>query len=244
MFKEKFVATIKVGGRVIREREPGDFYIPFGSEYEIYLKNLNATRAVVDVAVDGSDVLDGVQLVIGPNESLDLKGFMRNGAVRKRFKFIQETKKTQEHRGVKAEDGLIRISYAFEAPLPAYTVTYTTHTYPPGHLDYTSGINASVGGSSSGGFLRSTDLKLSNCCSADNQGFTAAGSDCYQGFYSTTVGMLEPAQVLVLRLLGVLGETPVQQAVTTRRRITCSSCGTRSRSDVKFCPECGTALDW
>jgi len=250
MFQNKFVATLKVNGRVIREREPGSFYLPFGSEYELYLKNLNATRAVVDVDVDGSDVLDGVQLVIGSNESLTLKGYMRDGAVRKRFKFIQETEKTQEHRGTKAEDGLVRVSYAFEIPLSTSTFMYTTHTYPHGIWSNTSGWGGSLkcssrGPSTSGQeVLRSTSFVAANSCSDSAQGFTVPGSDCYQGFSTATVGMLEPAQVLVLRLFGAVGEKPVEQEITTRRRVTCASCGTRSRSDAKFCPECGTALDW
>lgn len=249
MYQDKFVATLKINGQAVREREPGCFYIPFGSEYELYLKNLSSRRASAGVEVDGADVLEGTQIVLDPNESIDLKGFMRNNAVRKRFKFIQETEKTREHRGSKPEDGLVRIEYAFERYQP-FTITYTgiLKDYSPPTWNSTS----TKGSTSPKGVLRSCTLGANttatscfNVSTGDStQGFTAAGSDCYQGFTTTTLGEMEPPQSMVLRIFGAVGEKPVQRVVATRKRVQCPSCGTRSRSFSKFCPECGTALDW
>ncbi len=48
MHNEKFVACIKVAGKVLKEQKDKVF-IPFGSEYSIYLRNLNTVRALVRV---------------------------------------------------------------------------------------------------------------------------------------------------------------------------------------------------
>ena len=115
MYKENFVIALKVGGKILREQ--GDTVaIPFGSEYEIYLKNKSTVRAMVKVEIDGTDVTEGSWLVLNPNSNMDLERFIRNGNWNSgnRFKFIKRTGKIEEHRGIKAEDGLVRIEYKFE----------------------------------------------------------------------------------------------------------------------------------
>jgi len=47
MYKEQMVAAVKVGGKVLRENGE-TVVLPFGSEYSVYLKNLNTVRAGVD----------------------------------------------------------------------------------------------------------------------------------------------------------------------------------------------------
>lgn len=122
-YKQNFVACIKVNGKILREN--GDLVnIPFGSEYTIYLKNLHAVRAMVKISVDGTDATEGTWLIIPANGVLELERFIRNGCRDRgnRFKFIERTAGIEEHRGIGAEDGLIRIEYKLEKVVEKKTV--------------------------------------------------------------------------------------------------------------------------
>jgi len=121
VYSSKFVAVVVCKGQIVRElREDSDDVIrlPFGSDYSIRLKNLHSERAVVNIEIDGQDVLDGSRIVVNPNETADVEGFMEGSTVHKKFRFIEKTQQISEHRGDFVEDGLIRISYRFEKPKP------------------------------------------------------------------------------------------------------------------------------
>lgn len=113
-YRNKFVACIKVNGKVLREQD-GEVAIPFGSEYSILLKNLNSVRAQVRVSVDGEEVSNG-WLIIQPNKELNLERSIKNNNLLKGncFKFIERTSKIEEHRGIGSDDGLVHIEYKFE----------------------------------------------------------------------------------------------------------------------------------
>jgi hypothetical protein len=112
-YQEKFVAVVKTNGKILREHD-NVVTIPFGVEYSILLKNLNSVKAVVNVSIDGQDVLSGNQIIVYPNQSLELEGFMKGSTVSNKFKFIQKTKEIQDYRGDKVDDGMIRVEYKFE----------------------------------------------------------------------------------------------------------------------------------
>jgi hypothetical protein len=116
MYGNKLAAAIKVNGKVLREFKD-TVYVPFGSEYTILLKNLNTTRAVVNIFIDGDNVVPG-GLVLNAGQEVDLERSIKNGNLNEgnRFKFIERTGAVEEHRGVKLEDGLLRIEYQFEKP--------------------------------------------------------------------------------------------------------------------------------
>ena len=105
-YNQKLVAVVKVNGKVLRDTDDV-IRLPFGSEYEIYLKNLNSQRAVVNISIDGQDVLDGNRLVIDPNTEYALEGFMKDRKVRNKFKFINKTKEIADYRGDNVDDGII-----------------------------------------------------------------------------------------------------------------------------------------
>jgi hypothetical protein len=132
VYHQKLVACIKVNGQVLRESD-STVSIPFGSEYSILLKNLNSKRVQVKVHVDGTDATDGTWLILGPNQSLELERFIRNGNLQSgnRFKFIPRTKQIEQHRGLKADDGLIRIEYKTER----VTTTEDVHITRTHHHD-------------------------------------------------------------------------------------------------------------
>lgn len=113
MYKERFVVVIKQNGRILRERD-GVVTLPFGSEYSLLFKNLESVKAVVNVFIDGEDVLDGNSVIVHPNSSLDFKGFMLGTRVGNKFKFINKTKRIADYRGDRIDDGLVRVEFKFE----------------------------------------------------------------------------------------------------------------------------------
>jgi len=107
-------AAIKVNGKVLREFKD-TVYVPFGSEYTILLKNINTVRALVNVYIDNDNVVPG-GLVLNVGQECDLERAIRNGNMSEgnKFKFIERTGGVEAHRGIKLEDGLIRVEYQFE----------------------------------------------------------------------------------------------------------------------------------
>lgn len=74
-------------------------------------------------------------------------------------------------------------------------------------------------------------------------GITVPGSQSDQKF---TQGAWFPTDgvkhVMVLKLLGQVGETKVEQPVTVKTKTECPTCGTKNKFGTKFCRECGTSL--
>ena len=71
-----FVVSIKSNGKYLREFRDGgtvETYIPFGSEYSVYLKNLDARKAKVSITVDGREVIK--DLVVYGNNSMEIERF-------------------------------------------------------------------------------------------------------------------------------------------------------------------------
>ena len=134
MYSNRFVCSLKVGGKILRE-DQGVVALPFGSEYNILLKNLNSRRCMVKVSVDGQDATEGTKLIIGPNDSLELERFIKSGNLEKgnRFKFIERTKNIENHRGIKEDDGLIRVEFWAEKEVidqPIIRKHYYDEWYP------------------------------------------------------------------------------------------------------------------
>jgi len=139
-YKENFVAAVKVNGKILRET--GDtVHVPFGSEYALFLKNMNAVRTMVKVSVDGQDATEGTSLILPANGSIDLERFIRNGNRNSgnRFKFIERTAGIEEHRGIGGEDGLIRVEYHAEKIVQKQTLV-TEHVHH--HQDRFPGIRS------------------------------------------------------------------------------------------------------
>lgn len=134
MYSNKLVASLKANGKILREFKD-TVYIPFGSEYSFLLKNLHSQRAVVNIFIDGEDVVEG-GLVLNAGQEVDLERYVKNGnlSAGNKFKFIERTQAIEDGpRGVKLEDGLIRIEFQYEQPRPVLNVTNDFFKqYPPG----------------------------------------------------------------------------------------------------------------
>lgn len=144
MYGNKVAAAIKVNGKVLREFKD-TVYIPFGSEYTILIKNLNTVRAVVNIYIDGENIVpDG--LVLNAGQEVDLERSIKNGNLNagNRFKFIERTGAVEQHRGVKLEDGLIRIEHQFEVPRPVINVSQIWNTQRNTTGDYAYPMNATT----------------------------------------------------------------------------------------------------
>lgn len=259
MYSNKIAACLKVGGKVLRE-EGDTVYLPFGSEYTISIKNLNSVRALVSIEIDGQDIADGTQFVIGANSSIDIERFVKNGnfSAGQRFKFIERTRKIEDGpRGIRVEDGLIRLQVEFEKPVPAIDWSKTrfigqdalARGYPrelwnatlppsPEMFNSTSIVDA-IGGSIGdvGMTAQAASVPVSDI------GITVGGSVSEQKFeYASNFPTDGIKHVLVLRLLGAIGEKPIQAPVTVKTVLTCPTCGTKNKVGSKFCAECGTGL--
>lgn len=268
MYSEKLVVAVKHNGRVLREQ--GDtVFLPFGCEYTLYFKNLNSTRALVRVSIDGTDATDGVSLVVPPNETVELERFIEGGNFERghRFKFIERTKRIEEGpRGIKAEDGLIRVEFEFERPVQSYDCSffprprssvfrglvhddtryelYSTTGSPPQATYSTNCAASSIATGDASVSLTSASASIeAHAKSLNDAGITVHGSESSQRFNSVgwfpTDGV---KHVLVLKLLGQVEGQPVRQPVTVKTKIECPTCGTKTKPGTKFCPECGTGL--
>ena len=275
-YKDHFVVEVKCNGKFLRVKD-GAVYLPFGSEYTLLLKNLNSKKASVIVHIDGQDVLDFSSLIIDGNSQAELKGFLSGTTARNKFKFIHKTKEIQEHRGDKADDGIIRVEFAFEKPKPKTIIhdhEHHHHHHDPNYWwpdTYTYNANVSkLMGDSNYSSRNSDKTPIDNQYSMtanmsqavargtevdslgvetlgtplDDEGITVKGSECNQSFRYGSIGEVEQSEVIIIQLKG-LGQTgtTVEKPVTVKTKLNCPTCGTKSKSSFKFCPNCGTFLE-
>jgi hypothetical protein len=273
-YKDQFVVEVKCRGKILRVQDDV-VRLPFGSEYSLYLKNLNSRRASVKISIDGEDVLDYQSLILDANSSTELEGFLRGTTAKNRFKFINKTKEIQDHRGDKIDDGIIRVEFAYEKAKPIRKVILEDHDHHHhhhhhgGHWNYndwftgdsTVRYGSAVDGKPVEGIARGTTSEpiqntfYSSNVSCDSlgvqsfgqplndEGITVKGSEIHQDFRYGSIGELEQAEVIVIRLKGITDTaTPIQQPITVKTKLECPTCGRKSRSDAKFCSNCGTFL--
>jgi len=113
MYQDKLVAVIRCNGEILREIDDV-VTLPFGSEYNILMKNLDSRKVQVGITIDGRDILDNKKLVIDGGKEAELEGYMDGFSAKHKFKFIQKTKEIANHRGDKVDDGIIRVEFQYE----------------------------------------------------------------------------------------------------------------------------------
>ena len=289
-YKDQFVVEVKCRGKILRVQDD-IVRLPFGSEYSLYLKNLNSRKASVKISIDGEDVLDYQSLILQPNSSTELEGFLRGTQATNKFKFINKTKEIQDHRGDRIDDGIIRVEFAYEKAEPIRKIILEDHHHHDHHHhhhrfdhyhwnynDWFTGDSqvryGSAVGSSGDNIKGQSSFTVENSARGmsgepvahayfnqsnvtmdslgaeslgqplDDEGITVKGSECHQSFRYGTIGDLEQSEVITIRLKGITGnDTPIQQPVTVKSKLTCSTCGRVSKSSAKFCANCGTFLE-
>lgn len=271
MYNQKMAACLKANGKVLREFKD-EVYVPFGQEYSILLKNLNSVKALVTITIDGQDVAEG-GLVVNPNSEFELERFIKAGNLKSgnRFKFIQRTAGIEKHRGIKVDDGLIRIEFKYERPpvqqfnnwpnrlggyndhwnsSPMYGNLRSLNAVSKGIsgdslIGSTSAINCSAAFADSSPQLMNMSVGTAQSLSAPEVGITAPGSVSDQKFVEAAWFATEAeTHVMVLRLFGET-ETGKQivQPVTVKHAPVCGMCGHRNKARAKFCSECGAGLE-
>lgn len=258
MYNQKLVASLKANGKVLREFKD-TVYVPFGSEYSLLIKNLNTVKAIVNITIDGDNVMEG-GLVIEPGQEIDLERSVKNNNLKEgnKFKFIERTNAVEQHRGVKLEDGIVRIEFQFEKPWyqPTYTPSYTwNHSHTPissssllrGQTVYASGASGSTNTAFINTVTASATSASVNTSSAyyNDAGITVPGSKSDQSFQTARwFPTEEEKHVMVLKLLGSTPDNePVAKPITVKSKPKCVTCGKQNKAHAKFCTECGTALE-
>ena len=129
-YRTGLVACIKAGGKILREQQD-QVFLPFGSEYSVLVKNLKSLRTLVKVSIDGVDATEGTSLIVNPNSSVELERFIRAGNLERgnRFKFVERTGEVEAHRGVRPDDGIVRIEWWTERPQPVIHYAPQIHYY-------------------------------------------------------------------------------------------------------------------
>lgn len=272
MYSNKLAAAIKVAGKVLREFDKDKIYIPFGSEYSVYLKNMHTRRAVAHIVIDGKDVGDGSGFVVPAGGTIDIERFITNGNMEEgnRFKFIERTGAVEQHRGIGIEDGLIEVNFQFEREpvkinhfvdpnpylygsssggwggqsrsLDSPLRGMTTNSVKASYSSDTQAAGHVYSSHDLGSTTDSTDYVVTN--TANETGVTAPGSISDQQFHDAGYIPLEVTKhSMVFQLLGETEDNrAIREAVTVKHKPKCVSCGHINRYDAKFCSECGTSL--
>ncbi len=263
--KKLLVACLKVNGKVLREADE-TVSLPFGAEYSVLVKNLDSKRIQIAVSIDGQDAAG--RLIIGPNQELELERFVKNGNLTagNKFKFIERTGAIEQHRGIGAEDGLVRVEAWTEVTAPQYVWPTIHHHYldPLPGVVFTktmggqhtnsvtrsriTGSSATLGAtvtntaSSNASYIQENGVQL-DCAFHSDAGITVPGSESNQRFVTVSDFPCEAqSTVIVLKLRGVVGNQVVTQPVTVQAKPKCVTCGRQNKGGAKFCSQCGTAL--
>ena len=78
-----------------------------------------------------------------------------------------------------------------------------------------------------------------------DEGITVKGNQINEQYDYGMIGQLEDSSVIVISLKG-MQQSPgvvVKDPITVKTKLVCSSCGLKSKSTFKFCPNCGTFLE-
>lgn len=265
-FKENVVVVVKANGQILRET--GDTVtLPFGCEYSILIKNLNSVRIQTKVSIDGVDATESTRLIVQPNSSIELERFIKGGNLQagNRFKFIERTAGIEQHRGIKADDGIVRVESWVEYIQPVVNVPIVHyyndlrpyhHPWNPCWPPYRPTVmrsnvmrsNSAWSGSrtSASEVMRSAAIDNINSVPSElncDAGITVAGSQSNQQFHSVLGFQTDPqSRVVVLRLRGEVGGIKVRKAVTVKCKPKCVTCGKSNKGGAPFCSSCGTAL--
>jgi hypothetical protein len=77
----------------------------------------------------------------------------------------------------------------------------------------------------------------------NDAGITVGGSVSSQQFTKVDDFPTDGVKhVMVMKLLGEVGQNKVQEPITVKTKQTCPTCGHVNKSTSKFCGECGTGL--
>lgn len=233
MYNNQLVIAIKSNGKILRETKDL-VHLPFGSEFSVLVKNLSNKRAKFKLDIDGSSALDDSEIIVNANSDIEIKRFIRNGNMSEgnAFKFIERTAAIEYGpRGIKIDDGIVRVEFWFEAPQQIFTKSASNFR---GLSDFTFGD-----------ITGSTSQTMANIATvqACDVGITVPGSRVSQQFTPVYGFTAEPtSSVIILRLAGRSGDDEIKKPITVATKQECVTCGKINMMTSRFCTDCGTAL--
>jgi hypothetical protein len=201
VYKQDFIVVVKCNGKILREKD-GIINLPFGSDYSLLLKNLSSRKANINVSIDGSDVLSGSSLIIRPDTSMELEGFLENHLVKNKFRFIQKTQEIQDHRGDKIDDGLIRVEFAFEKEQEIRrNILYEDYHFPPTiikryhyHYDYPIFRWETFSSSLTDSSKQNSGGEIKQSLESNKFDFVASSGETIQAYNCSSVNLDKPQE--------------------------------------------------
>lgn len=253
MFKENLVVSVKAGGNYLTDKG-NKILMPFGTEYSLFFRNKDVRRvAIGPITIDGKDILDGKRMVLDAAEDWTLEGAIRDTDDSYRFKFIERTKKISNHRDDDPEDGLISVSFQYEKIKSTFHKMRERRINGDGH-GFLHSMN--IGGHDSAPIATysASSASTMNVGSVSNlqhqaqpeaeAGITVDGNHINHSYNTTVLNGMEAEQHNLL--FGIYGYTEsaelIKESITSKTKLICNTCGTKSSYNTKFCPECGTNL--
>lgn len=268
MYKNNFIAAIKVNDVFLKEDSNNVITLPFNSEYSLYLKNNDSRNVKVNISIDGKDVLDNSSLIINGNSFAELKGFLKNDTVKRKFKFIRKPKDSNTSDNT-LDEGSIRIEFTYTKK-PSYTfsnIKYAVYypliqwtnnrNYSSEHVYYeningvesynvqcsnSNGENFSIKSDNIPSIYSTQETLEKLAAPKTDEGITVKGSEVNEKLVSAWIGELESeSDVITITLKGI--ETlDNKSTVSLNNDIYCTYCGFKVKSKDNFCKNCGNKI--
>ena len=251
MYTKGIALSIKKDNEFLREKNSHgerQVFLPFGTEYSIYVKNKNNRRAKFQVKIDGKFTHpDEEWYVVNPYEAFDLERFMLDGDMNKgeKFKFVN-VEGSGEEPGL-ADNGLIEITVQLEEP-PKKGTVFSGGEFSRTEVKTGGSFFNSLTPTYGGSCLRTTiDCNLVQLDSIENdkEGITVGGTDSHQSFYNVPDFNTKEEFTMRLRLKPVKQITMTVTNAKSGSAVStmCRPCnGTGLQTDNKgithYCPEC------
>lgn len=237
MYNNKLVACIKHNGKILREFND-IVKLPFGDEYTILLKNQHNLKAKVTIEIDGQQVFADKSLILEANSQTEITRFVNDLSTGNSFKFIERTNDIEQYRGIKVDDGIIRISFKFEQKVAPIFPSYNNY-----EKSYPSCVSGSILRSITFCDAGNTDSFSGSAQAMCDAGITVPGSINTQEF-KLALGFVTEAteHIMIFKLSGYVGGQQIDKPITTKTKTNCITCGTTNKMTNKFCSNCGTSL--
>jgi len=180
-FQNNFVATILKDNKSLREINKDNkrtCLLDFGSEYKIRLKNKKSFRCMVEVDIDGTDVLFGKRLILQPGETLDLERFLTDNNSGKKFKFAslkQAAASGQLQDPFSEDNGHIKIKVYGEVTSAIYTNYIYCNSTPTSGIHY-KGCNSAENINTNSNYFTTSSISNSNISGCDDVSFSSSCS--------------------------------------------------------------------
>lgn len=267
-YDAQFVLCVLHKGSPVREIN-GKVHIPFGSEYNVRLKNKHSyLRAKARVWIDGRQVSNLGDFILQPGQTLDLERFLDSSLTQGNcFKFVPLSD-GRVNDPTDSENGIVKVEFYREYDFKIDWPKTTPPKISPyrrggtGDPDWTFTTNPTWTTDTGGPFdiltfnTQTSSTSKINCNASINflayadmpsNGATVEGNLSNQQFVQGTdfTTDLFPT-TLTLRIRGL--ENRAQSSISTApkqegRVRFCSNCGKRrSRRSDKFCGRCGNTF--